>query len=218
MMKTNKKNNVFEELTKRRFEEKKPRSLIGYNPFLLTKELFSLITLYSSAVLLIFILFFSLNILLSISIKQMKEIKNLPVFSADISGDISFAVDKTTYELDEQINLSIINRTNKSIFLAPCQYFNKFEKKESNSWKAVLIDNCSESAVETPPQIEKISLKENQSIPAVSLGVGVWRGVSDIYMDCQKADINACNSKQIVYSNEFKIEKPESNNKMQEIF
>ena len=122
------------------------------------------------------------------------------------AGNVSYNTNKTNYGLNEEIGLSITNNSNKSIFLEPCRYFNKFEKKELNSWREVVVDNCEDAVIANSGSFEKVSLKENQSISAVILGEGIWRGVSEIYLDCRKADAGACKSKKIVYSNEFKIE------------
>lgn len=211
MLKSKKKPDVSSEKIIQRFIEKKVVISADFNPCRLSKEIFIMITIYGSAALVILILFSTMNFFTSILIQERANIQNrlAGVKSAvykPAGGDIIYTVDKIKYGLSEEINLSIINMSDKSIFLAPCQYFNKFEKKELNSWKEAVIDNCKEVTVVDSNDFEKISLKERQSILAVELGVGVWRGVSDIYMDCQKAEISACKSKKTVYSSEFKIE------------
>ncbi len=191
--------------------EKKAISPGDFNPCRLSKEIFIMMAVYGSAAVIILIIFFTINFSISILVKERNDYKNYPISAKNVvykpaGGDISYAVDKSRYGLNEEIKLSITNMSDKSIFLAPCQYFNKFEKKELNSWKAVVLDNCKQAAIESSGDFEKIPLKEKQSISAVILGAGVWRGVSDIYIDCQKAEVGACKSKKIVYSNEFKIE------------
>lgn len=210
MPRPKKKTSVSEEKIVQRFIEKKVFAPANFNPCCLTKELFAIITIYGSAVMIILILFSSLNFFTSILLKErsrhryysMSLINNI----SKPAGEITYAVDKSKYELNEEISLSITNSSNESIFLAPCQYFNKFEKKEQDSWKPVELGICNEVLTTNSGDFEKIPLKEKQRISAVVLGEGVWRGVSDIYLDCQKAEIDACKSKKVVYSNEFKIE------------
>lgn len=210
MSRPKKKNIVLEEKTVQRFIEKKVFAPANFNPCCLTKELFAIITIYGSAVMIILILFSSLNFFTSILIKERGRHRyySMPLINniSTTAGEITYAVDKSKYGLNEEINLSITNSSDESIFLAPCQYFNKFEKKEQNSWKPVELGVCHEVLATNSGEFEKIPLKEKQRISADVLGEGVWRGVSDIYLDCQKADVEACKSKKVVYSNEFKIE------------
>lgn len=210
MPKIKKKASVFDEKIIQRFIEKKAIGSADFNPRRLTKEMFAIIALYGSAAVVILILFFSVSFLTSVIIKEAGDIKNFLAAHNDFDyqslENIIYAADKTEYELNDEIKLSITNGSNRSIFLAPCQYFNKFEKKEKESWKAITLNDCAANTGKSQDIIEKIPQRENQSISAVILGVGVWRGVSDIYMDCQKAEVDACESKKIVFSNEFKIE------------
>lgn len=128
-----------------------------------------------------------------------------------IQGQIVYNNDKTFYNVEETINLNIINNSNESIYLAPCQYFNKFEKKVSNTWQIVSLSECDGvGAVAEISVIEKISKKVTESIMAKKLGEGVWRGVSRIYFGCQKAQIESCENGQIIYTKEFVIGEPES--------
>lgn len=212
MPKISRKINTSDEKFIRRFVEKKVISSADFNPCCLTKELFIIITLYGSAVMSILILFITLNALTFILINEKFSIRDFPGV-ADYSVNknkpaekITYAVDKTRYGLNEEIKLSITNESSKSIFLVPCQYFNTFEKRENNSWKPVLLDNCGAVTAPSPDIFEKIPIKEKQNISAVALGEGIWRGVSNIYTDCQKAEISSCKGKKVVYSNEFKIE------------
>lgn len=210
MPKPKKKNSVSDEKIVQRFMEKKVFAPVNFNPCFLTKELFAIITIYGSAVMIILILFSSLNFFTSLLIKERGRYRNPGISSVNKvykqAGEITYAVDKAKYGLNEEIGLSITNSSDKSIFLAPCQYFNKFEKKELNSWKTVELGDCKNVEALNSNEFEKIPLKEKQKISAVILGEGVWRGVSDIYLDCQKAEIEACKSKKVVYSNEFRIE------------
>lgn len=181
----------------------------------LTKELFAIAALYGCAIILVFILLATINYAVAILLKEAgsksvlsgTDIKNAPV----AGESITYAVDRVKYEINDKINLSIINKTAESIFLAPCQYFNKFEKKDGEIWKAVILDNCGTVAAENSSTFEKIPKAERQSILAAALGEGVWRGVSDVYIDCEKADISFCKRKRVVYSNVFMIEALKNN-------
>lgn len=126
------------------------------------------------------------------------------------SGQVIYSNDKISYLPEEMINLDIINNTDESIYLAPCQYFNKFEKKVSDKWQTVSLAVCDEAktSADSDP-IEKISKKIEESFTANKLGEGVWRGVSFVYFGCQKAQIESCLSSKIIYTNEFVISEPE---------
>ncbi len=131
-----------------------------------------------------------------------------PYQSSLIFDKVSYQVDKNFYRPDEVINLNIVNNTDESIYLAPCQYFNKFEKKILNEWQAVSFVACDRNEFLTDfsaAEIEKISKKAEESIAAEKLGKGIWRGVSLIYFGCQKAQTIRCESSQEIYTNEFTI-------------
>jgi hypothetical protein len=114
--------------------------------------------------------------------------------------------DKISYWPDEVIALDIVNNTDESIYLAPCQYFNRFEKKTLDGWQAVTLESCNEiDAADDASSIEKINKKVEGAFEAKKLGEGTWRGVSNIYFGCQKAEAAACSGKEIVYTNEFII-------------
>lgn len=126
-----------------------------------------------------------------------------------IQGQIIYNNDKTSYNTEEMINLNIINNSNESIYLVPCQYFNKFEKKVSDKWQAISLAVCDETEFLADfVSIEKINKKAEDSIVAKKLGEGVWRGVSTVYFGCQKAQTTSCKNNQIIYTDEFVIGKP----------
>lgn len=209
MPRIKKKAIIFGEKTMSSRAEIKITAPTNPKPNSLTKEMFIIITLYGSAVMVILVAFLSVNFLISFLIKETGDIKNFLAARDDSDyrslKNIIYAADKTEYELNDRINFSITNGSSKSIFLAPCQYFNKFEKKEGANWKTIMLDNCETAGEKPPDTFEKIPIKEKKSVLAIALGEGVWRGVSDIYIDCRKAEIGACKEKKIIYSNEFKI-------------
>lgn len=125
-------------------------------------------------------------------------------------GQVVYKNDKILYRPDDTINLNIVNETRESIYLAPCEYFNKFEKKVSDKWQSISLISCDESAAsssDTEP-IEKISKKVEESIVAKKLGEGLWRGVSVVYFGCQQAKTISCSSNKTIYTDEFVIGEP----------
>ncbi len=209
MAKTNKEINIFSKKAALLHTEGKPLSPVKSKPNILTKELFVGITLYASAVLIILILFTSINLFTSLLIKNAVNAKNTPVALDDSDNEfaekIIYEVDKAEYELNDRIKLSIINKSDKSIFLAPCQYFNEFEKKEGETWNTVILNDCVITEGSSSDTFEKIPMAEKKSILASTLGEGVWRGISGKYIDCQKAEADSCKEKKTIYSDEFKI-------------
>lgn len=144
-------------------------------------------------------------------IDHANKLEMARMFYKNIStlGEVVYRNDKISYRPDEMINLDIINNSNESIYLAPCQYFNDFEKKISDKWQAVTLNACSDvEAAMDPTSIEKISKKAEESVLAKNLGEGVWRGVSVVYFGCQKAQAESCVNNQKIYTNEFTIGEP----------
>jgi hypothetical protein len=114
--------------------------------------------------------------------------------------------DKISYNVDDVINLDIINNSNESIYLAPCEYFNKFEKKISGKWQSVSLVDCNaEQITADPTSIEKITKKVEEAVLAKRLGEGLWRGVSVVYFGCQKAQSESCKNNIKIFTNEFTI-------------
>lgn len=123
-----------------------------------------------------------------------------------LAGKVIYENNKIFYRPEELIKLNIINNTDESIYLAPCQYFNKFEKRVLNEWQAVSLAVCDE--LDNPADsgsIEKISKKAEESLEAKKLGEGIWRGVAVVYFGCQKAQTSSCTNNRIIYTDEFAI-------------
>lgn len=119
---------------------------------------------------------------------------------------VIYSNDKISYRLDEIINLNIINNTDRSIFLAPCEYFNKFEKKISGVWQAVILDSCDKADAASADDFQdKISKKITGAFEAKKLGEGTWRGVSTVYFGCQKPLVENCEYMKTVYTRMFTI-------------
>lgn len=173
----------------------------------MTKFKFVLLVLQGTAAVQTFILIFSVYAAV-IFFGHIKEINiaQLPYQNNSTFRNVIYRNDKIFYRPDEMIKLDIINNANESIYLAPCQYFNKFEKKISDKWQAVFLAACDEVEVLTDSgSIEKISERAEESFMAKKLGEGVWRGVSTVYFGCQKAQIASCKNSQTIYTNEFAI-------------
>lgn len=115
---------------------------------------------------------------------------------------IIYMTDKIEYENGEMIKFYLINDSNKSIFLRPCDYFNYFEKKNGSSWDGKLLE-C--NAEEIGGDFSKVYGEAKESLNSSELGAGVFRGVSFVYFDCSFPDISKCSSRKTVYSNEFRI-------------
>lgn len=122
---------------------------------------------------------------------------------------VIYRTDKIFYQPEETIVLDIINNTDESIFLAPCYYFNKFEKKVANGWQARSLETCDVAAAsDNSASIEKINKKVEILLEAKKLGEGTWRGVSTVYFDCQKPEIKSCGkNSETIYTKEFMIGK-----------
>lgn len=119
---------------------------------------------------------------------------------------ITYHVDKDTYLLNDIIKFGIINNSNESIYLAPCQYFNRFEKKIAKGWQSINIESCTETEdTSSTMDIEKVSKKLEGTLDAKKLGNGIWRGVSTVYLGCQKAQFASCQAKKTVFTGEFTI-------------
>lgn len=136
--------------------------------------------------------------------QNSEKLGNSPIFSKEVV----YSADKKTYLLNDTINLKIINYTDKPIYLSPCQYFNKFEKKINNTWKEIpLLYSCNTASVAGADTFDRSNRQTGENIAASSLGEGVWRGVSEVFFDCQKKENIRCKNSKMVYSGEFTINK-----------
>jgi len=92
--------------------------------------------------------------------------------------------------------------------LAPCRYFNKFQKRTGDQWQNIFLTPC--NSVYDPTAagnaFDKIPGKVEEKIPTAVLGTGTWRGVSDVYLDCREAKSESCGDMKVIYTEEFKIE------------
>lgn len=124
-----------------------------------------------------------------------------------ITGNIFYNADKIFYRINDMIKLDIINDTNVSIYLAPCNYFNEFEKKTSDGWQPKNLEVCNDSEVpDNSFSIDKVNKKIDFSFSAKDLGAGTWRGVLTAYFGCKIPNIESCiNNSKIVYTQEFAI-------------
>ncbi len=132
-------------------------------------------------------------------------------------GKVEYITDKTEYAPGEKIKLALINNMNESIYLAPCKYFNSFEIKKisggkennSNEWQPFnyLKDFDCEIGIgaEEEDSFNKIKKITDKIISTQDFGAGTYRGISTIYLQCDKPDIISCKSGFKTYSNEFKI-------------
>lgn len=125
---------------------------------------------------------------------------------ARLSGSITYEIDKKIYETGEEMRAAISNNSNKAIYLAPCRYFNEFQKKTGDKWRNVFLSPCDSVLVQASDAFEKISGKVEEKISTGGFGAGTWRGVSDIYFDCRKAKPESCGSMKTIYTEEFKVE------------
>lgn len=176
---------------------------------LFTKLNFILLTLSGSVLLLTLLLVATAPLLLNLMTMQLQN-KNILSVSAPnfIADKINYRVDKKVYAANDQISLIITNDSDKPIYLAPCQYFNKFEKKVSNKWQLPLtLYNCAAEYEAGANSFEKNSRQTEEKITAKQLGEGIWRGISTIYFGCKEAKVSSCKEKKAIYSNEFIIDK-----------
>lgn len=125
--------------------------------------------------------------------------------SSDLSESILYNIDKEIYSKGEDMTANIINNSNKTIYLAPCEYFNEFQKKVGSKWQTTVLSSCSPFVTETVDAFEKISQKVEEKISLDGLSAGIWRGISNIYFDCRRAKSQSCRKKQAIYSPEFEI-------------
>ncbi len=171
----------------------------------ITKFTFFATILSGTAIALTFILLFTLYA----TAVFLNRLQNITITATPaknvLQNKVIYQNDKITYRINDTINLNIINNTAESIFLAPCQYFNKFEKKALNKWNALSLADCSNVNILPSSSIEKISKKAEEQLLANRLGEGVWRGVSTIYFGCKEARVESCAKSQIIYTKEFTI-------------
>ena len=131
-------------------------------------------------------------------------------------GSIEYATDKTEYMLGESIKLSLINNLKESIYLAPCRYFKTFENKKlmvnrgdnkEIEWQPIGLDSdCGNSVTDMEGEsFNRIKKITDEYVSTKDLGVGIFRGVSTIYLRCARPDTDSCESGVNVISNEFKI-------------
>lgn len=193
--------------------DKKTKSLIVSRKHLaakrepMTKFKFVMLILQGTTAILVFTLIATVYAFI-IFLGHFNKINIAGVYSqANLNSmQIAYLNDKNFYYTNEAIKLNIVNNANESIYLAPCQYFNKFEKKLSDKWEAISLascDNVNFSADQA--SIEKISKKVEQFILAKNLGEGVWRGASTVYFGCEKAQAESCKKSQVVHTDEFVI-------------
>lgn len=122
-----------------------------------------------------------------------------------VQGNVVYEINKEIYKVGEEIRIEIVNNSNRSIFLVPCKYFNKFQKKAGDEWQNMDLSSCSIALNQTGDSFEKVSEKINKKISSDKLGAGIWRGVSYIYFECQKANMDSCKDSQAIYTKEFEI-------------
>jgi len=133
-------------------------------------------------------------------------------------GRIEYATDKTEYMLGESIKLTLINNLKESIYLAPCRYFKTFENKKLTinrgdnreiEWQPLSLvsdPECSNSMFDAEDEsFNKIKKITDEYVSTKDLGIGIFRGVSTVYLRCTKPDANSCEGGVNVFSNEFKI-------------
>lgn len=120
-------------------------------------------------------------------------------------GSIIYGIDKKIYAIGEEMRVAISNNSNKAIYLAPCRYFNKFQKKTGDKWQNIFLSSCDSIRGQTADMFEKIPGKVEEEIPASKLGAGIWRGISDIYLDCREVKTESCGDMRIIYTEEFSV-------------
>lgn len=177
----------------------------------MTKFKFVMLVIQGTTAILVFTLIFTLYAFI-IFLGNYKKI-NIAIVPGQFGSDakqIAYLNDKNFYRTDEMIKLNIVNGASESIYLAPCQYFNKFEKKIADDWQSISLFECDNNDITADTvSIEKISKLVEDYVSAKRLGEGVWRGVSKIYFGCRKAQTVSCVKDQMIYTSEFTIGQPE---------
>ncbi|MBW6440631.1 hypothetical protein K0B03_01190 [Patescibacteria group bacterium] len=116
---------------------------------------------------------------------------------------IIVSTEKEHYKIGDQIILSVENHFEKSIYLEPCEYQDRFEKKINGSWQEI-------TSYQKDKDYDKTGFKKEDSVKDCrvilsSKEAGVYRSVVRIFFDCKKPGEQECQKSELFYSNEFNV-------------
>jgi len=116
--------------------------------------------------------------------------------------DVAVRTDKNIYNRNEKINFSVINNSDKAIYVEPCEYLANYEKKVGGKWVGVESSNQQEKY--NPSSFNK---KDKEIVCSADLprSEGVFRAAVDIYSDCKRAGADFCRESKRFYSDEFEV-------------
>ncbi len=120
------------------------------------------------------------------------------------SDSIEILTDRKVYSSNDKITLIIKNNSGKTIYLEPCEYLNKFERKVGKKWMP-------ENRVISNIVYDKSSFNRRKGavkckIDPPTAGKGTYRVVVKVYYNCEKPGYDACRNSKVFYSNGFRLE------------
>ncbi|MCK4919238.1 MAG: hypothetical protein KAS01_02530 [Candidatus Pacebacteria bacterium] len=115
--------------------------------------------------------------------------------------NILVTTEKNFYNSGEDVVLFIENNFNKSIYLEPCEFQNRFERKNNDMWYEI-------SSVDKEIDYDKSGFNKEKKIVNCKVRLspnekGVYRSVIQAFYDCKKPE--ECRQSEIFYSNEFRV-------------
>ena len=117
-------------------------------------------------------------------------------------NNIAVKTDKNIYSGNEKISFSIINKSNKAIYVKPCEYIANYEKKVDGKW--LKIENNKTQEKYDSLNFDK---KEKEVICSITPPetAGIFKIALNVYSKCRKAGAEFCQESKKLYSNEFEV-------------
>jgi len=131
------------------------------------------------------------------------EIKNNSKNNKLKTQNISIMTDKEFYSSEEDIILFVENNSKEVIYIEPCIYQDKFEKKIDGMWQEVPIHN--EERIYSELGFNRENRVKNCSVMLPSGEKGLYRSIIQVFYNCRKPGKEECQKYETFYSNEFNV-------------
>ena len=148
-------------------------------------------------VIIILSLFFVLMLMFFLKIENNSKNNKLK------AQNILIMTDKEFYSSEEAIILFVENNSEEAIYIEPCMYQNRFEKKIDGTWQEIPINN--DDRVYSESEFNRENRVKNCSIMLPSREKGLYRSIVQVFYNCRKPGKEECQRSEIFYSNEFNI-------------